>query len=153
MKFNKPFHIKLQPNYVIKEPMNFNEIELHNENTKKLGGINIFAGNSEEEYESILRSGGRMDWSLYNEPDSDKPIINVSLMRIWALQLVTQMINEKAYVNEIVSEPKFNIDEEDKNNFLSVVEKMSKVLNDELENVGDSMVMKKKNKFNFNKNE
>jgi hypothetical protein len=148
MKFNKPFHIKLQPNYLIKEPMNYHEIELHNENTKKLGGINIIDGDTEE-YESILRSGGRMDWSLYTEPNTHKPIVNVSLMRIWALQLVTQMVNEKAYVNELVSEPKFNIDEENKKIYLEVMSKMTKVLHDELESVSDEMVIKKKNKFTF----
>jgi hypothetical protein len=70
-------------------------------------------------------------------------------MRIWALQLVTQMVNEKAYVNELVSEPKFNIDEENKKIYLEVMSKMTKVLHDELESVSDEMVIKKKNKFTF----
>jgi hypothetical protein len=70
-------------------------------------------------------------------------------MRIWALQLVTQMVNEKAYVNELVSEPKFNIDEEDKKICFEVMSKMTKVLHDELESVSDEMVIKKKNKFTF----
>jgi len=152
MKFDKPFHIKLVPNYVIKEPMNYHEIGLHNENTKKLGGINMFAGDTEE-YESILRSGGRMDWHLFSEPDSQKPIINISLMRIWALQLVTQMVNEKAYVNEIVSEPKFNINEGDKKVFVDIMSKMTEVLHNELELANDSIVLKKKTKFKFKENE
>jgi hypothetical protein len=152
MKFNKLFHIKLQPHYVIKEPTNYHEIELENENSKELGGINTIDGDTEE-YESILRSGGRMDWSLYNEPDSHKPEINVNLMRIWAVQLVTQMINEKAYVNEIISEPKFNVSEDDKDVFLEIIENMTKVLHDELENVNDSMILKKKNKFKFTEDE
>ena len=152
MKFEKPFHIKLKPTYCINEPTNYHEIELHNENAKKLGGINTIDGDTEE-YESILRSGGRMDWSLYNEPDSHKPEINVNLMRIWAVQLVTQMINEKAYVNEIISEPKFNVSEDDKDVFLEIIENMTKVLHDELEDVSDSMILKKKNKFKFTEDE
>lgn len=145
MKFNKPFHIKLVPNYDIKEPMNYQDIEEYNERAKSLGGLNVLGGYPEE-HEHILSSGGRMDWHLYNEPDSDKPVINISLMRIWALQLVTQMVNEKAYVHEIVSEPKFNINEEDKKVFIDVISKMTGVLHNELELSKDSMVLKKKNR-------
>jgi hypothetical protein len=91
MKFNKPFHIKLVPDYVIKEPMSYHEIEEHNKRTASLGGLNIIVGN-EEEYSTILRNGGRMDWHLYNEPDSHNPIVNVNLMRIWALQLQIHLL-------------------------------------------------------------
>jgi len=148
MKFDKPFHIKLQPNYVIKEPVDINELEKHNQSTKELGGL-ITGPNNYDEGGSILRNGGRMNWFLYEEPNAHKSIVNVSLMRIWALQLVTQMINEKAFVNEMVSEPKFNINDEDKNILLNVIKEMNEVLNDELEGSADSMIMKKKNKFNF----
>jgi hypothetical protein len=119
--------------------------------SKDLGGLGVQI-NYEGELDpnsKIYRSGGRMDWSLYNEPDSQKPEINIQLMRIWALQMVTQMINEKAYVNEIASEPKFNIDEEDKNTFLNVIVEMTENLHKEMENQLDSVVRMKKYKFNF----
>lgn len=150
MKFDKPFHIKLQPFYVIKEPTDMDELESFNEISNKLGGIGsvrvLDEINSDQE---IYRSGGRMDWNLYAEPDSQKPEINVNLMRIWALQLVTQMINEKSFVNEIHSEPKFNINEEDKKTFLDTIVTMTNNLHDEIEKTFDSLVLKRKNNFNF----
>lgn len=148
MKFNKPFHIRLTPNYMIKEPMNYLELEEYNERVNRLGGINVFHDDLENN-EDLLRSGGGMDWQLYNEPQSHKPIVNVNLMRIWATQIVTQMINEKAYVNEAHSEPKFHIDDTDKEVVFDVIKKMTEVLHHELEKSGESMVLNKKTKFNF----
>ena len=74
-------------------------------------------------------------------------------MRLWSLQLVTQMINEKAYTNEIHSEPKFEILEEDKEIMLKTIHKMNDVINDDLEKTNNSIITKKKNKFNFTENE
>ena len=91
--------------------------------------------------------------NLFHETNGHKPEVNVHLMRLWTLQMVTQMVNEKAFVNEIHSEPKFEISEEDKELFLKTITKMTEVLNDELEKVNDSVVIKKKNKFNFTENE
>lgn len=149
MKFEKPFHIKLQPEYYINEPSDFGDVSTMNETAKDLGGIPLIVGLDTElnhDY-NLYKSGGRMNWNLYNEPDTDKPEINVQLMRIWALQMVTQMINEKAYVNEIDSRPVFNIKEEDKNVFLNVVVEMTKTLHAELEKSSESMVLKKRSKF------
>jgi hypothetical protein len=154
MKFEKPFHIKLKPTYCINEPSDFREMSVINETTKDLGGIKLNVDENElnPDY-NMYRSGGRMDWSLYSEPDSQKPEINIQLMRIWALQMVTQMINEKAYVNEIHSEPKFNISEDDKNIFLDIIVEMTNNLHKELEIQTDSVVRLKKYKFNFENDE
>lgn len=152
MKFEKPFHIKIQPYYCIKEPTVREEIERMKELTQKFGGQNLVDDESGGHEETkILRSGGRMDWNLFSENNSHKPEINIHLMRIWAVQMVTQMINEKAFVNEVHSEPRFGIDEEDKEIFLNTIQIMTRVLNDELEKANDSIIIKKKNKFNFNK--
>jgi hypothetical protein len=67
--------------------------------------------------------------------------------------MVTQMVNEKAYVNEIHSEPKFEILEEDKEIMLRVINKMNDVIHNDLEKTNDSIITKKKSKFNFNENE
>jgi len=151
MKLEKSFHIKIQPHYCINEPSSIDEVEAIQDVSKDLGGlgVQINYGGELDPNSKIYRSGGHMDWSLYNEPDSQKPEINIQLMRIWALQMVTQMINEKAYVNEIASEPKFNIDEEDKNTFLNVIVEMTENLHKEMENQLDSVVRMKKYKFNF----
>jgi len=151
MKLEKSFHIKLQPHYCINEPSSIDEVDAIQDLSKELGGMGVKI-NYEGELDpnsKIYRSGGHMDWNLYSEPDSQKPEINIQLMRIWALQMTTQMINERAYVNEIVSEPKFNINEEDKNTFLNVIVEMTEGLHKELENQLDSVVRMKKYKFNF----
>lgn len=151
MKIDKPFHIRIQPNYFVNEPVIESDKETFREMTEKLGGINIING-EETEDTTLLRTGGRMDWYMFNEPNSNKPEINVNMMRIWALQMVTQMINGKAYVNEIHSEPDFGISEEEKENFLNVVVDMTEVLHKELTTNIESMVIKKKTNFNFTKN-
>ncbi len=153
MKFEKPFHIKVQPYYVIKEPTTEEESVECGLSTQKLGGLTTMGERPEGENVTMVRTGGRIDWSLFQEPNSHKPEINIHLMRLWALQLVTQMINEKAYVNEIHSEPKFEIPEEDKEIMLKAIQKMNSVIHDELEEVNNLAITKKKNKFNFTENE
>lgn len=154
MKFEKPFHIKIQPYYAIKEPTNESAVDAMIRSTESVGGQNIIIDEREDnEITKILRSGGRMDWNLFQEPNGHKPEVNIHLMRLWTLQMVTQMVNEKAYANEIHSEPKFEISEEDKELFLKTISKMTEVLNDELEKANESVVIKKKNKFNFTENE
>lgn len=151
MKIEKPFHIKLKPNYAINEPSSLDEVDVITETSEELGGIGPrlkYDGELDPE-SKIYRSGGRMDWFLYSEPDSQKPEVNIQLMRIWALQMVTQMANEKAYVNEIHSEPKFDIKEEDKEILFNIIISMTEVLHKELEKQLDTVVKMKKHKFNF----
>ena len=149
MEFKKPFHIKIQPYYVIKEPTTEEEKAERDLTTRELGGLITEGERPEGENVTLLRTGGRMDWSLFQEPNGYKPEINLHLMRLWSLQLVTQMINEKAYTNEIHSEPKFEILEEDKEIMLKTIHKMNDVINDDLEKTNNSIITKKKNKFNF----
>jgi hypothetical protein len=150
MKFDKPFHIKIQPFYAIKEPINKRDLDESIDRANNLGGQNIKVDESDgNENTTILTSGGMMNWNLFHEPNGHKPEVNVHLMRLWTLQMVTQMVNEKAYVNEIHSEPKFEIPEEDKELFLKTIEKMTLTLNDELEKANDSIITKKKNTFSF----
>ena len=94
-----------------------------------------------------------MDWNLFNESNGSKPEVNIHLMRLWTLQMVTQMVNEKAYTNEIHSEPKFEILEEDKEIMIRTIKKMNDVIHNDLEKTNNSLITKKKNKFNFTKNE
>ena len=65
-------------------------------------------------------------------------------MRIWACQLVTQMVNNKAYVNEVGDEPKFNITDEEREVFIGMIKKIHEGLNDCLEKSAESMVINKK---------
>lgn len=153
MEFKKPFHIKIQPYYVIKEPTTEEEKAERDLTTRELGGLITEGERPEGENVTILRTGGRMDWNLFQEPNGHKPEVNIHLMRLWSLQLVTQMINEKAYTNEIHSEPKFEIPEEDKEIMLKTIQKMNVVIHDELEEVNNLAITKKKNKFNFTENE
>ena len=154
MKFDKPFHIKIQPFYAIKEPISQREREERIIGTNNLGGQNILIDESDgNENTTALVNGGRMGWYLFHEPNGHKPEVNVHLMRLWTLQMVTQMVNEKAFVNEIHSEPKFEIPEEDKELFLKTIEKMTLTLNDELEKANDSIITKKKNTFSFAEDE
>jgi hypothetical protein len=152
MKFEKPFHIKVQPYYNIKEPTTERENAETILNVRKLGGITSMGERPEGEEVEMVRSGGKMDWNLFNESNGSKPEVNIHLMRLWTLQMVTQMVNEKAYTNEVHSEPKFEITEENKKIVLETIHEMTNILNDELEKTNNSLITKKKNKFNFNEN-
>jgi hypothetical protein len=154
MKFDKPFHIKIQPFYAINELISQRDLDESIDRANNLGGQNIKVDESDgNENTTILTSGGMMNWNLFHEPNGHKPEVNIHLMRLWTLQMVTQMVNEKAYVNEIHSEPKFEITEEDKELFLKTIEKMTLTLNDELEKANDSIITKKKNTFSFTEDE
>jgi len=144
MKLEKPFHIKIQPYYVINEPTTEEESVERDLTTQELGGLTTMGERPERENVTMVRSGGRMDWNLFREPNGHKLETNIHLMRLWALQLATQMINEKAFVNEIHSEPKFEIPEEDKEIMLKTIQKMNCVIHDELEKSAESMVTNKK---------
>ena len=144
MKFEKPFHIKVQPYYNIKEPTTERENAETTLNVRKLGGITSTGERPEGEEVEMVRSGGKMDWNLFNESNGSKPEVNIHLMRLWTLQMVTQMVNEKAYTNEVHSEPKFEIPEEDKEIMLKTIQKMNCVIHDELEKSAESMVTNKK---------
>ena len=153
MKFEKPFHIKVQPYYVIKEPITEKEGAERDLAIRELGGLTSVGEIAEGEEVEIIKSGGKMDWNLFNESNGSKPEVNIHLMRLWTLQMVTQMVNEKAYTNEIHSEPKFEILEEDKEIMIITIKKMNDVIHNDLEKTNNSLITKKKNKFNFTKNE
>jgi hypothetical protein len=152
MKFEKPFHIKVQPYYVIKEPITEKEGAERDLAIRELGGLTSVGEIAEGEEVEIIKSGGKMDWNLFNESNGSKPEVNIHLMRLWTLQMVTQMVNEKAYTNEIHSEPKFEILEEDKEIMIRTIKKMNDVIHNDLEKTNNSLITKKKNKFNFTKN-
>lgn len=142
MRFDKPFSIKLDPDYNIGTEFN----EDLNITSRNLGGIGI---NPDELRGDELFCGGKFNWHLYNERDSHKVESRVYLMRLWALQMTTQMVNDAAFVNEIKSEPKFNIDDEDREVFIGVIKKMSEVLHDDLINCEESLTTLKKYKAKF----
>ena len=145
MKFEKPINIRIIPNYVIKEPVTVDEHLTYMESTKNLGGVITGRDDNRDiREEVIMRSGGRMEWALYTNPDYIQQTIPIQLMRIWASQLVTQMVNNRAYVNEISDEPKFDISDKEKEIFISVMKKLHEGLNDCLEESTKSIVVNKK---------
>ena len=148
MKFEKPINIRIIPNYVIKEPITVDEHLTYIESTENLGGVitrnDVGRDERDIQEEVIMKSGGRMEWALYTNPDYIQQTTPVQLMRIWACQLVTQMVNNKAYVNEVSDEPKFDISDKEKEIFISVMKKLNEGLNDCLEKSTKSIVMNKK---------
>jgi hypothetical protein len=145
MKFEKPINIRIIPNYVIKELVTVDEHLTYMESTENLGGVITGRDDNRDiQEEVIMRSGGRMEWALYTNPDYIQQTIPIQLMRIWASQLVTQMVNNRAYVNEISDEPKFDISDKEKEIFISVMKKLYEGLNDCLEESTKSIVVNKK---------
>lgn len=146
MKFNKPINIQINPKYTIKEECTEEEMILLRETGDNLGGITneptyIEDGSGEKK---IVRSGGRIDWGLYANPHYQNATVTIQLMRLWTCQMVTQMVNNKAYVNEIGDEPRFDITDNEREVFIEVITRLTNGLHDCLEKSSESMVVNKK---------
>ena len=142
-KYDKPFHVRLVPDWNVREVITEEESARRVESTKELGGMH----NSEGEYtenSTITASGGRFDWQLYREDGTHKEMVNVQLMRTWTVTMITQMINDKAFTNEADAGIEFGLSDEERNITLSVMQKLHDRLNDEITKADESLVLNKK---------
>jgi len=145
MKFKKGFGVILEPDYNIKE-------EVSEEEQRQKGNYwEVWDDNN-------LSNGGSFRWTLTTI--TDKPIqeeftgtVPVQLMRLWAVQMTSQLINNNAHVELHDDEPKFDVTDEEKITVDAVLAKLYRGLNESLEDSAYSVVTKRMKKFNFNKNE
>ncbi len=145
MKFKKGFGVILEPDYNIKEKVS------EEERREK--------GNYWEVWEdNDLSNGGSFRWTLTTI--TDRPIqeeftgtVPVQLMRLWAVQMTSQLINNQAHVELHDDEPKFDVTDEEKIAVDAVLAKLYRGLNESLEDSSYSVVNKRIKKFNFNENE
>jgi hypothetical protein len=145
MKFKKGFGVILEPDYNIKEKVS------EEEQREK--------GNYWEVWEdNDLSNGGSFRWTLTTI--TDRPIqeeftgtVPVQLMRLWAVQMTSQLINNNAHVELHDDEPKFDVTDEERIAVDSVLNKLYRGLNESLEDSAYSVVTKRMKKFNFNENE
>ena len=142
MKFKKGFGIVLEPDYNIKE-------KVSEEEQREKGNY------WEVSEDNDLSSGGSFRWTLATI--TDRPIqeeftgtVPVQLMRLWAVQMTSQLIDNNAHVELHDDEPKFNITDEEKKVIASVLSKLYCGLNESLEDSSYSVVNKRIKKFNFN---
>tara|TARA_R110002110_G_scaffold192729_3_gene401097 strand:+ start:23197 stop:23634 length:438 start_codon:yes stop_codon:yes gene_type:complete len=145
MKFEKGFGIVLEPDYNIKE-------KVSEEEQREKGNY------WEVSEDNDLSSGGSFRWTLATI--TDRPIqeeftgtVPVQLMRLWAVQMTSQLIDNNAHVELHDDEPKFNITNEEKKVIHDVLSKLYKGLNESLEDSAYSVVKKRMKKFNFNEND
>lgn len=145
MKFKKGFGVILEPDYNIKE-------EVSEEEQRQKGNYwEVWDDNN-------LSNGGSFRWTLTTI--TDKPIqeeftgtVPVQLMRLWAVQMTSQLINNNAHVELHDDEPKFDITDEEKIAVDAILTKLYRGLNESLEDSAYSVVTKRMKKFNFNENE
>ena len=145
MKFKKGFGVILEPDYNIKEKVS------EEEQREK--------GNYWEVWEdNDLSNGGSFRWTLTSI--TDRPIqeeftgtVPVQLMRLWAVQMTSQLINNNAHVELHDDEPKFDVTDEERIAVDAVLNKLYRGLNESLEDSAYSVVTKRRKKFNFNENE
>lgn len=145
MKFKKGFGVILEPDYNIKE-------EVSEEEQRQKGNYwEVWDDNN-------LSNGGSFRWTLTTI--TDKPIqeeftgtVPVQLMRLWAVQMTSQLINNNAHVELHDDEPKFDVTDEEKITVDAVLAKLYRGLNESLEDSAYSVVTKRMKKFNFNENE
>tara|TARA_R110002126_G_scaffold212420_1_gene359023 strand:+ start:376 stop:813 length:438 start_codon:yes stop_codon:yes gene_type:complete len=145
MKFKKGFGVILEPDYNIKEEVS------EEEQREKGNHWEVWDDNN-------LSNGGSFRWTLTTI--TDKPIqeeftgtVPVQLMRLWAVQMTSQLINNNAHVELHDDEPKFDVTDEEKITVDAVLAKLYRGLNESLEDSAYSVVTKRMKKFNFNENE
>lgn len=145
MKFKKGFGVILEPDYNIKEEVS------EEEQRQKGNHWEVWDDNN-------LSNGGSFRWTLTTI--TDKPIqeeftgtVPVQLMRLWAVQMTSQLINNNAHVELHDDEPKFDVTDEEKITVDAVLAKLYRGLNESLEDSAYSVVTKRMKKFNFNENE
>ncbi len=145
MKFKKGFGVILEPDYNIKEKVS------EEEQREKGNYWEIWEDND-------LSNGGSFRWTLTTI--TDRPIqeeftgtVPVQLMRLWAVQMTSQLINNNAHVELHDDEPKFDVTDEEKIAVDAVLAKLYRGLNESLEDSSYSVVNKRIKKFNFNENE
>ena len=145
MKFKKGFGVILEPDYNIKEEVS------EEEQREKGNHWEVWDDNN-------LSNGGSFRWTLTTI--TDKPIqeeftgtVPVQLMRLWAVQMTSQLINNNAHVELYGDEPKFDVTDEEKITVDAVLAKLYRGLNESLEDSAYSVVTKRMKKFNFNENE
>ena len=145
MKFKKGFGVILEPDYNIKEEVS------EEEQREKGNHWEVWDDNN-------LSNGGSFRWTLATI--TDKPIqeeftgtVPVQLMRLWAVQMTSQLINNNAHVELYGDEPKFDVTDEEKITVDAVLAKLYRGLNESLEDSAYSVVTKRMKKFNFNENE
>ena len=145
MKFKKGFGVILEPDYNIKEEVS------EEEQREKGNHWEVWDDNN-------LSNGGSFRWTLATI--TDKPIqeeftgtVPVQLMRLWAVQMTSQLINNNAHVELHDDEPKFDVTDEEKITVDAVLAKLYRGLNESLEDSAYSVVTKRMKKFNFNENE
>lgn len=145
MKFKKGFGIILEPDYNIKEVVS------EEEQRQKGNYWEVWGDND-------LSNGGSFRWTLTTI--TDRPIqeeftgtVPVQLMRLWAVQMTSQLINNNAHVELHDDEPKFDVTDEERIAVDAVLNKLYRGLNESLEDSAYSVVKKRRKKFNFNENE
>ena len=145
MKFKKGFGVILEPDYNIKEEVS------EEEQREKGNHWEVWDDNN-------LSNGGSFRWTLTTI--TDKPIqeeftgtVPVQLMRLWAVQMTSQLINNNAHVELHDDEPKFDVTDEERIAVDAVLNKLYRGLNESLEDSAYSVVTKRMKKFNFNENE
>ena len=145
MKFKKGFGVILEPDYNIKEVVS------EEEQRQKGNYWEVWGDND-------LSNGGSFRWTLTTI--TDRPIqeeftgtVPVQLMRLWAVQMTSQLINNNAHVELHDDEPKFDVTDEERIAVDAVLNKLYRGLNESLEDSAYSVVKKRRKKFNFNENE
>ena len=138
MKFKKGFGVILEPDYNIKEEVS------EEEQREKGNHWEVWDDNN-------LSNGGSFRWTLTTI--TDKPIqeeftgtVPVQLMRLWAVQMTSQLINNNAHVELYGDEPKFDVTDEEKITVDAVLAKLYRGLNESLEDSAYSVVTKRMKK-------
>jgi len=135
MKFRESFDVKLTPFIDVREPA-FDD-----------NGEPLLDDNGDQ----MLKMGGRIDWSLYRkEGVSDgEHMAFVELLRIFSLQNTILLLKNKAYVNEYVNEPKFDISKEEMETVMSVIDRILPDLYQRLYETEGDFIKKEKKLTNF----
>jgi hypothetical protein len=107
----------------------------------------IFDTNVDENDERTHKyCGGVFNWGLHTYPEipQENTAVKLQLMRLWVTTMYTQMASGLSYTNELDSNIKVHLTEEELNTLSDINRKISKGIFNEIFNIESSFIKKTK---------
>lgn len=141
MKYNEPLLIKIIPvDYCVGED-HHGELPSDNLRNPLFDCIEEVENSQSRKY-----TGGRFDWQLIQWPENYEEDLNVKLqlMRLWCTTMYTQLASNLSFTNEIDSNIKVGLTEDELNTLININNKISKGIISEIIDYNNSFMRKKK---------
>lgn len=145
MKYNEPLLVKLSPiDYCVYEDPS--EIVIHDDvprDPRFDGQHEMELSENDPRYGKAC--GGRFNWALLQWPENHEEDINakLQLMRLWATTMYTQLASDLSYSNEVDTNIKVGLTEEELDVLAKINNKITNGIFNEMWDLNNSFMRKK----------